>query len=290
MQLKRYLYYDRLVLITLLFLVIHFYVYDWWIRGLCIISIFMFFILKENVRAKISLSLLFISLATYLFFYWFDVNNHDFLIFYWVGICLLTCFQKNKRSYISNNARNLIVLVFSFASFWKFTTPQYRSGANIKTLSVVDSRINVIPIALNDMTKQDILYENRLLDMLRYDPDNKILRVSRQDQGQMSFSIYMYISWLVILGEFLIALLFLLSKFINTFKKIAHYVFISFIFITYQVVPISGFSFILSILGFATLNEENKLINNLYYITMLLAIINPDISIGKIILEGVPKF
>ena len=115
--------------------------------------------------------LLFISLSIYAARYWYTIDNHQYLITYWVGACFISTLLKDRIQVLKINAHLLIVLTFIFAVFWKLTSPDFLNGDFMQYHLLTDSRMQYINTALVGMTPEQFLDKRLLLRFLSIVPN-----------------------------------------------------------------------------------------------------------------------
>jgi hypothetical protein len=74
-------------------------------------ALFMFFSPKLS-RNRWLWVLLFIAYSIFAARYWYYIDNHQYLITYWVGVCFISTLFKNRIQVLKINAHLLIVLTF----------------------------------------------------------------------------------------------------------------------------------------------------------------------------------
>ena len=81
-------------------------------------TLFMFFS-SELSRNKWLWLVLFVGLSVFSIQSWYDIDNHQYLINYWVGACFISTLFKERVQILKMNAHILIFLTFLFAIYWK---------------------------------------------------------------------------------------------------------------------------------------------------------------------------
>lgn len=198
-------------------------------------------------------------------FYWEIYSNYHYLLTYWCIACTLAVFSKEEDSVLKWNARVLIGLCFLFAATWKIIGGEYFDGTLQHFLFLIDKRIDVFSSLLG--LENDALAQNRhLLSVLKENPAVGLGVTLNSSTNVHYLSILS--SYYTILIESLIAVSFL-SFHVRFLEKARDTLLIVFIVSVYFILPVPGFGFIVTLLGFAQSSPESRKINIAYLLLLI---------------------
>ena len=242
-------------------------------------ALFMFFSPKLS-RNRWLWVLLFIAYSIFAARYWYYIDNHQYLITYWVGVCFISTLFKNRIQVLKINAHLLIVLTFLFALFWKFTSPYFLTGDFMQYHLLTDFRMQYINTALVGNTPEQFLDKKLLLKYLSIEPTlNAKITL---DNAPRLHTVAMVMTYLTLIIELLVLLSFSLKNF-PLFQKTKDYVLQAFILALYTFIPVTGFGFILAILGIAQLEPGEKKKFGLYFLAIIVMQLASHFSILDIV-------
>lgn len=176
------------------------------------------------------------------------IDNHKYLMTYWVlalGLCLD---EPNREKLIAFNGRLLIGLVFGFATFWKFYTGEFTDGSFFYWTYLEDSRFHPMAQIVGAVPLESLHLNFDLLRIFNLfpGPDMKLVAASSPRMPAVAFAT----SYWTLLIEGLIALLFLLSSW-KRLEGLRDIVLLAFAVTTYPIAPVDRFGILIVILGFA---------------------------------------
>jgi hypothetical protein len=73
---------------------------------------------------------------------WPHADNHAYLLAYWCLAASLALASPRPEVFLAHNGRWLIALVFTFALFWKLTSPDFVDGTFFRVMLVTDVRFD----------------------------------------------------------------------------------------------------------------------------------------------------
>jgi hypothetical protein len=270
--------YPRDILIyklTLLLLIFH-YSPGWIIElPVRIAALFMFFS-HRWARNPWLWAILVAGTCIYTFRYWFMVDNHKFLITYWVGVCYISTLFNDRIQVLKLNAWLLITLVFGFAVYWKLASPDFMTGDFMQYTMLTDSRMQYITTFFTGITPAQFIDKRLLMEFLSIEPNLKT-KVTLDTASNLSV-VAKVITWLTLLVELAIVLFFAL-KYFRFFNRFKDYSLQFFILILYPFLPVIGFGFILSILGLAQAEEGKSTEFRGYLIALFIMQIASQLSV-----------
>ena len=251
--------------LTLLLLLLHgasSWVLEIPIRIICIIMLISNELLK-NRNSWLVLTF-FVLCANAIDWYWID--NHKYLISYWCLVCYLSITTKETYKVLFINAKLLIGLVFLIAVIQKIIYGQYFNGEFFQYTLITEKRLDLFSKIFGYISHEK-LYENRMLEQaISIFPSDETNTILNSTHAIKKIS-YIW-SYLTILFEGLIATAFLIPKSFYL-HKIRNNFLIIFISSTYFLLPVAGFAFILTVLGYV---QSNTIIARKCYLITLVFI------------------
>lgn len=185
---------------------------------------------------------------------WYSIDNHKYLINYWVVACAMSMHQPEPAVYLRVNSRVLVGLVFVAAALWKVFGGEYFDGSFMYLTFLTDARLERLAAAISD---QPIEAFRRGTDALRLIGQLGIEQVAVPLVGSATVkSIALIVSMSGLVYESLVALTHVLPT--NRLYYLRHILLIGFILITYLLLPVSGFAFMLMVAGLAQCRDESS--------------------------------
>lgn len=170
---------------------------------------------------------------------WPLLDNHVALSVYWAGAVLVALGSTRWPERLRENARWVIVTVFGLAVFWKLASQDFLSGAFFEWTLLVDSRFE--PVASLLGVSGSALAENRQLVA-----DGAVATLNSADNISAAAQL---LTWGTIILESAVAIAWALGDRLGVLK---HALLVAFAVITYVMVPVAGFGFMLLVMGVAT--------------------------------------
>lgn len=186
---------------------------------------------------------------------WWTNDNHKFLIFYWVLACVLALGTATPNKFLAINGRALIGLAFGFATAWKFIGGEFLNGKFFTYELLFDERFTSFASLVAGLPAQATAYNQGALEMLRTVADPSV--VVNVSSAPAIATAALALSLMTIGIEAAVAISFLLAWF-RGHSEIADNVLLSFIVLTYTLVPVYSFGAILAVMGLAQCPEENR--------------------------------
>ena len=196
---------------------------------------------------------------------WLWIDNHKYLMSYWVLACAIGVTAENPGRVLAWNGRVILGLCFACATLWKILGGQYTNGEFLYYTLLVDSRMDELATTLGGMHRADLAMAGDLEDVVGLHPSIDV-RASLPDNPQLQ-SLASVMSWWTILIEGFIAASFLAPK-PAWLSRWRDWALIWFIAATYSIVPVLGFGYMLVILGFVSCPADRKFAR-IGYLTVL---------------------
>lgn len=238
-------WFDLCAAMTLLLLL--FYSIDAWyvqapVRALAVLA-FAF----QSVRKK-PLFWLIIALLilTGTFRHWFEADNHKYLMGYWCLALSLSLWSREPEEVLRITARRLIGLGFLFAVIWKVISVDYLDGSFFQYAILTDSRFSAIAEGPGGLTGREMEMNSAAYDSL-LDYKSRLEEVDLVSTPAIA-GVAIFLTWWTLLIEVLIAVAFLLPERIRI-QAGRDISLLIFILSTYTLASVTGFGWLLAIMG-----------------------------------------
>ncbi|MCI0677887.1 MAG: hypothetical protein L0Z63_02430 [Actinobacteria bacterium] len=170
---------------------------------------------------------------------WPLLDNHVALSVYWAAAVGISLTGVDWRASLASLGRWMIVVVFTLAVFWKVVSPEFLDGRFFEWTLVVDPRF--VPLASGLGMDTGALEANREL-------------VASGMGGSLAMGAAVpaaaqILTWGTLVVESAVAALWALGERVGVWR---HLVLALFAVITYVIVPVAGFGFMLLVMGVAT--------------------------------------
>jgi len=221
----------------------------------------------DVIRSKVAWWTLFVSLVLGNGVDWFVIDNHKYLISYWTLACVLALHNPRPQEYLSRTATLLVGIVFGFAVIWKVIGGQYLNGSFLYWTFLTDPRVQRVGSFVGGLSPEDVRQGSQALRMLGAlaGAGTTVPMLHSQALSTVTY----LISYLVLLGEGGLSAAHLFSN--RQLYLTRHVLLIGFIPVTYFLLPVAGFAFVLTLLGFAQCDADD-LRMPLAYLSLLVAI------------------
>jgi hypothetical protein len=217
------------------------------------------------IKNKLMWTLLALLVVYFDYTKWFVIDNHQYLLAYWVLTCTVAVYAQDTERILRINAKILIGLAFLFATMWKIIGLEYFDGHFLHYTMLIDSRMDVFAVFQGGLSPQTVSDNHQLLKTLLEYPELKSLPLTTTS-SLLAFATLL--CWLTILIEGLIALFFILP-----FAKIQAYrdvALLVFIFPTYIFFPVPGFGLTLCTMGISQVQSNHPKLFMGYLIAFVL--------------------
>jgi hypothetical protein len=230
--------------------------------GLRLVGILMFVVPSLLTRPALWWMLL-VALVSGNAVTWHSIDNHKYLMVYWVLACTLSLHATSAG--LDRTARILVGLVFSFAVSWKLLEGQYIDGSFFYFTFFTDGRAQRLASAIGSMPLQDVTV---VRDALAFAGARGLSVPLHVPDSPTLATVSLVASWLTLIGESVVALIHLLPS--DRLYGARHILLFGFIVATYFVLPVVGFAFMLCILGLAQCRDDD-VTNKVRYVLILAA-------------------
>lgn len=208
------------------------------------------------------------------------IDNHEFLLAYWL-LALALAQLRPRADGLAVSARLLVGFAFAFATLWKAVTPAYTSGALFHTLLLFDPRFVGVGTALGGLPMAAAFENYALYEMLMTsgDPAVAVPVFDTPGVGWLAWGM----TWWTLAIEGLVAVCFLApTRWL--LGRARHVVLLGFLFTTYVLAPVTGFGWLLVVLGLAQapLDEHRQLLPA-YAAAFVLVLVRGTAPVGRLL-------
>ena len=262
-----------LVSVLSLFLAVIFAFSNWRFQIAVNLCLFLFLLNPKNIRQPFFWLVLALSATIVVILDWHIVDNHKYLLLYWLWIlffCHFLAEPEQKRRTLLFNARFFLCFIFLAAAAQKLSSPTYRSGEMFEYYLYVDSRFTAFGKLFGiDPSVPDAVQKQIALFRSPYSkPIDNDLELPGTDRARGAALV---LTWWDASLQLLIGLLLLFR--LRATDKFAHIVLLLFIFTTYLPAPVFGFGWILAIMGLTLAKENFPRIASVYLISFVAIIL-----------------
>lgn len=254
-----------------LFMLLSFGPTEWFLFPVYQVSLLLSLLAPRILRSPVLWGIL--SLATFvaLFDFWEIVDNHMWLILYWLLVMFFATlssrmYKTDILSFIKHNAVFMLVFIMGISVLQKILGGVFMNGSFFEFTMLTDERFYLIAHYLGGISTFDF-FNN--VDMLSNVADPYSPLVIKTSNAIRTVSLIFTYS--IVLLEALIAALFLFKN--KKARLWAHILNALFIVTVYFVAPVYAFAFLIAVLAIATLDTDrpsSKLI--LMYLALMILI------------------
>lgn len=180
---------------------------------------------------------------------WHDADNHKYLIAYWCLALGLSCNARDQSQALRINARLLIGLCFLLAVYWKLRTPDFLTGDFYEFVMLTDDRLFAVAQLFTDMQPETYFQNRAAVDRLTA-YSSTLTQVSLDGASRVRSLSVVVTAWTVFI-EAWVAASFLWPSDSAWASSSRDSSLLVFTLTTYVAAPVSGFAWILLILGLA---------------------------------------
>jgi hypothetical protein len=197
---------------------------------------------------------------------WRLIDNHQFLITYCVIICALSVSLRWPIERFGASAGCVIGLVFLFATAWKIGTGQYADGEFMYWTFLTDTRVDRLSSVIAGVASETIAASRSAIGHLASTGDVSIQLPVLANAAL--WRVATIASWLTIAGEGAVALSWLVPT--GRLYLVRHILLLGFCGVTYFILPVPGFAFVLLVFGLASVDPEDRELRIAYIVILAL--------------------
>lgn len=198
--------------------------------------------------------LLAIGMGTGCLLLWHDADNHKYLMAYWCLALGLSCGADDTAKALRINAQLLVGLCFLLAVVWKLRTPDFLTGEFFEYAMLTDDRLFGLAQLFTDLTPDVYEHNREAIDRLTtYSSTLELVRL--HGPARIHLLARVLTVWTIFI-EGAVALSFLWPSDSHIAAWARNGSLLAFVFTTYFATPVSGFAWVLLILGMAQVRRE----------------------------------
>jgi hypothetical protein len=239
---------EIIALLSLGLVIFHGYSASYFSSSVCFLALPVF-LYRPLLQHWLPWALIAAVSALVIFHQWYSLDNHKFLLFYWV-LALALAFSlslKDQKAFLDKTARFLIVFVMSAAVVQKTLHASYLDASFFEFTLLTDERFQLFMAALS-VDRQELGYNREVISWLQSAYlDNEISKTLLKSSPYVH-TIAFVVTWWDYLVQCAVAVAFLIGT--RVFDLLGHILLLVFIVTTYLVAPVIGFGWTLSILGY----------------------------------------
>ena len=182
----------------------------------------------------------------------FGIDNHKYLIAYWSIACLLSLFSKAPTRVLTWNGRILVGLTFALAAHWKSLGGEFFNGKFFSFMLVTTESFH--GDALAGVPSSVLAWNEQLLGLLQALPHEGFSLELASAHEYVGLGVAL--AWATVIIEGLVAVAFLVSRF-RALHEARHALLISFALVTYSILRVVGFGFLLLVMAYAQTPTED---------------------------------
>jgi hypothetical protein len=141
----------------------------------------------------------------------------------------------------------LLFLVFALATVWKLALGEYVNGDFLEWTLLTDGRLSRITLAISDLRRDDLTLVREVLGrLMSVGTDGSAIALPRSPAVSRTA---VGLSWSILFLEGCIAVVHAIPW--RSLRVVRHALLITFVLTAYTIVPVAGFSLVLSAMGVA---------------------------------------
>jgi hypothetical protein len=207
---------------------------------------------------------------------WYDADNHQYVIAYWCLALALAlgagtggaASTRSANDSLAQSARWIVGLSFLFATAWKLHAPDYLDGTFFHFALLADSRFHDLSVWLGDLRLAELQANRTALETLLHPAGDLTAVEFSGSTGIRRLAVGM--TWWTVAIEALVAAAFL-SPAGSLPYRIRDGLLLAFILTTYLFAPVTGFGWVLLVMGFAQ-TPRGATARRLAYVALFLAL------------------
>lgn len=198
---------------------------------------------------------------------WHQADNHKYLMGYWCLAISAALMVEHSERTLALSGRLLIGFSFLFASLWKLISDDYLDGSFFQYTLLIDGRFQGFAERLGGVTRElSEINHAAQRALVNYDSSLTDVRLVYPPVLPMLAGV---ITWWSLLIELAIAIVFL-SPERSRLSRPKDALLLVFILSTYLVAPVTGFGWLLAIMGVAQSSERRAVVGLAYVASALL--------------------
>lgn len=197
---------------------------------------------------------------------WHFMDNHKYLMTYWVLACALSVSKKEVDKLLEWHARLLIGFAFMFATVWKLLPGEWLDGSFFYSVFLFKDLFKGIAMLVGGLTEAQLLQNYQMFQTLLLVPGSEYGVHPVGSEALYLFALFS--SYWVLFIEGMVAFSFLARS--QSFEKGRDYFLLIFLATTYLIAPVERFAITLSVLGFAQCPVQKRNLRICYLLLFVL--------------------
>jgi hypothetical protein len=177
---------------------------------------------------------------------WLELDNHHFLLVYWMAALAVTRFASRPDYSLAIVARLLIGLAFAFAVTWKIMAPEFLDGSFFEFTFGTDNRLHDVATSVG-LAEEGAAQDNRRTINSWRTASSEPSAGTLEIHDRIA-SISAPLAWLTVIFEGAVAITFL-APLPERWRWLRDATLIGFIIATYPLAPVLGFGWLLICMG-----------------------------------------
>ena len=198
--------------------------------------------------------LLAVGMGTGCLLLWHDADNHKYLLAYWCLALGLSCGADDTAQALRINAQLLVGLCFLWAVAWKLWSPNFLTGEFFEYAMLTDDRLFGLAQLFTDLTPDVYEHNRAAIDRLTA-YSSTLDQVSLNGPARVHFLARVLTAWTIFI-EGAVAVSFLWPSSARRATWARNGSLLAFALTTYFATPVSGFAWVLLIMGIAQVRPE----------------------------------
>jgi hypothetical protein len=197
---------------------------------------------------------------------WYAVDNHKFLLMYWVWLCFIVVVTRRVDDVLPIAASSLVAIVFICATAWKLIGGEYINGNFLYWTFLNDPRLLDITAFLAGVPRSQLATDASAVTMLGSLGGVGTVVVLPEFYWLRLVTVAM--SWATLIGEGCIGLAH--AARVPQLYWPRHLLLLFFVCSTYFLLPVPGFAFALVLLGLAQCAPDHRHLRLAYLVVFAL--------------------
>ena len=255
----------------------------WAIRAPLLVIAAVALLVPRVLRAPLTWCALSLLIAWQLIDNWPLPDNHIYLLCYWCFAIFLALRSLEMNQVLATSSRFLLGLTFLFAFLWKgILSPDYLDGRFFRVTLLQDERFAHTSMVFGDLQKEQLEENREYLFALPHGAE--LLHPPRLVEPPALRKLAHFFTWGALFSEGALALLLLLPL-RGSLKQIRHILLLLFCILTYAFAPVSGFGWLVLVMGLVQCDPSQGRLRAAYVITFLLVLLYSEVPWTRILYD-----
>ncbi|MBP6974719.1 MAG: hypothetical protein KBB54_02125 [Candidatus Pacebacteria bacterium] len=239
-----------------LFMLLFFGPNEWFLLPIYQIALLLSLLFSQMLRSPVLWGTLSFVTFVALFDFWEIVDNHMWLILYWLLVLFLTTlssrmYKTDILDFVKHNAIFMMVFIMGVSVLQKIVGGVFMDGSFFEFTILTDERFYLIAHYLGGISTFDFFNNVDMLSNLSDPHSPLVIKTSNAVR-----TVSLIFTYSIVLLEICIATLFLVKN--RKARLWAHILNALFIITVYFVAPVYAFAFLIAVLAIATLDTDRS--------------------------------